>query len=230
MKRFVFFASSIVAITRLCSAGPYGTGSLASYIALGSTGYTIGANTLSTFQGLAGKAGATPISSADVTITPLGGTANPELNAAISMRVGAGVLLETLFTYQISGQPSVSDSIALANSTQSGNGALTNLQDFCGGGMSGPDGVTECAAFPRTLLTLNGVQNQDSASFAPVTLLSVTDDFTLDGGLTGSASGGNISDQFRAVPEPATVLLAAIGFALALGIKSRSRSASSFRR
>jgi PEP-CTERM motif-containing protein len=230
MTRFVFLASSILSITWLCPAGPCGMGSLASYVVLGTAGCSIGANTLSNFVVLSGTAGATPILSADVTITPIGNSDKPGINAVANVTATAGTLLETFFTYQISGQFYVSDSIALAGSTQSGDGAVTDVQNFCAGGTFGPDGVTGCNGSPGSLTALNGVQNRDSTSLGPAAFLSVTDDFTIDGGLTGLASGGNISDQFAAVPEPATVLLVAIGFALALGLKSRSTSASSFRR
>jgi hypothetical protein len=76
---------------------------------------------------------------------------------------------------------------------------VTDIQNYCAGGTFGPDGVTGCAAVTSALVTLDGIQQTDSASFAGVSLLSITDDFTLDGGLGGSASGGSFTDQFTAV-------------------------------
>ena len=231
MNRSIFLVSAIFSVAWMCSATPCATGSLAAYISLGSKGCTIGGNTLLDFLALSsGTAGATPILPADVTISPLVGTDSPGIHAAINMTASAGVLLETFFTYQVSGQSYVSDSIKLAGSTQSGDGAVTDVQNFCAGGRFGPDGVTGCTGFAGSLIALNGVQNQDSTSFRPATLLSVTDDFTLDGGLSGSASGGNISDRFTAVPEPATSLLGGIALALALALNVRPVAPSSFRR
>ncbi len=73
---------------------------------------------------------------------------------------------------------------------------------------------------PRdSLLTLDGVQNADSASFSAAGFLNVTDDFTIDGGLAGSASAGTLSNHFSTVPEPGNLLLVLVGFIFALGIR-----------
>jgi hypothetical protein len=52
----------------------------------------------------------------------------------------------------------------------------------------------------------DGVQNSDATALSSPTLLSVTDDFTVDGGAAGTASGGIFTDQFQAevasTPEP----------------------------
>jgi hypothetical protein len=61
-------------------------------------------------------------------------------------------------------------------------------------------------------------------------LLSVTDDFTADGGTAGTASGGNFTDQFLVqtapvlIPEPgATLPLGALLLAAAGALKRRAR-------
>jgi hypothetical protein len=215
VKQFLSLASLILAIASVSSAAPCGAGSLASYIALGSSGCTVGVNTLFDFRALSGIAGATPISSGSVTLTPLGGDFDPGLSATVNITANAGALLETLFTYKITGNPYVSDSISLTNSLALPDGAVTGIQNFCAGGTFGPSGVTGCTGTAGSLLTLAGVQNQDSTLLNSVALLSVTDDFTFDGGLAGSASGGTMTNRFTAVPEPAAFFVTGMGLAFA---------------
>ena len=219
MKQFLSFALLLFAVASACFAAPCGTGTLASYIALGSDGCTIGSNTLFDFRILNGIAGATPISSGAVTLTPSGGAFDPGLSATVNTMANTGALLESLFTYKIAGSFYIGDSINLTNSSASMDGAVTGIQNFCAGGTFGPSGVSGCTGVAGTLLTLTGMQNQDSTSFRPVTLLSVTDDFTLDGGATGSASGGMLANRFTAVPEPAAFFVTGMGLALAAALR-----------
>lgn len=210
-------------LSTLCSAASTcSSGTLATYIGLGSGGCTIGADTLYDFQTVSGISGATAISTADVSISPLGGSFNPGITASVTQVAGANTQLELLFTYQISGSSYVGDSITLAGSSESADGAVTDIQNFCAGGTFGPDGVTGCTGFAGSLLTLDGVQNQDSTALGPVSFIDVTDDLTLDGGLMGSASGGTITDRFSAVPEPFDYCLTGLGLALGLGAKLTS--------
>lgn len=219
MKKLLYFCSAIVGVSTLCSALPVCTdGPLASYIALGSSGCAIGDNTLSGFSTLSGISSATAISPGDVSVHPSGGNFDPRLSFVVDQTANANKRYELLFTYQISGMSYVGDSITLTGSSESGDGAVTDLQNLCAGGAFGPDGVTGCTGFAGSLLTLDGVQNQNSISLGPTPFLNVTDDFTLDGGLTGSASGGSVEDRFSAVPEPFTYLLTGLGLALGLGV------------
>ena len=219
MKGYLILISAVMATAGLSSAGPCGNGSLASYIALGAGGCTIGSNTLFGFQTVSGTAGATPIATSALAITPFGGATSFGFTAALTQTAGAKSLLETIFTYQISGNSYTGSSIALAGSSETGDGAVTDIQNYCAGGTFGSNGVTGCGAVTGALVTLDGIQQTDSASFAGVGLLSITDDFTLDGGLGGSASGGSFTDQFTArsvsaIPEPFGFSLMGLGLGL----------------
>lgn len=227
---FFLAAGMLVSISPCATAGTCTSGSLASYISLGSGGCTIGTNTLYDFQTVNGTAGATEISAQDVTISPAGGNYNPGFTASVSQLASANNELETIFTYRIAGSTYVGDSIMLSGSSQTGDGGVTDVQDFCGGGTFGADGLTGCTGLPGSLLTLDGTQNQDSTGLEPAGLLSVTDDFTLDGGLAGSATGGKFTDRFSAVPEPLTYWLTALGLALTIGIKMKSGRAAQFKK
>jgi hypothetical protein len=225
MKRFALTIAAVIATAGLSSAATCGNGSLASYIALGAGGCTIGSNTLFGFQTVSGTAGATPIATSALAIAPFGGATSFGFTAALTQTAGANSLLETIFTYQISGNSYTGSSIALAGSSETGDGAVTDIQNYCAGGTFGPDGVTGCAAVTSALVTLDGIQQTDSASFAGVSLLSITDDFTLDGGLGGSASGGSFTDQFTArsvsaVPEPFGFSLMGLGLGLVLVLRA----------
>jgi hypothetical protein len=224
MRQLLFLISTTIVLSSLCSGSTCTNGSLASYIALGSGGCTIGTNTLFDFHTLTGISGATPIAPGDVSISPSGGDFSPGFTASVSQTAAANTQLELIFTYEISGSSYAGDSITLSGSSETGDGAVTDIQNFCAGGTFGPDGVTGCTGLAGSLLTLDGVQNQNSTTLGPASFLDVTDDFTIDGGLAGSASGGTITDRFSAVPEPITFLLTALGLALVVGAKSARRN------
>lgn len=220
MGKFLRLVLLPLAFTGLSAASVCTSGSLATYIALGSPGCTLGDNTVADFHTLRGLSGAVSISPADVSVHPSGGDFNPALGFSVDQTAGANNQLELLFTYQISGGSYAGDSIALAGSSESGDGAVTDIQNFCAGGKFAPDGVTGCTGSAGSLLTLDGVQNRDSATFVHTFFdVFVTDDFTLDGGLSGTASGGSITDRFSIVPEPFTYLLTGLGLAVGIGVK-----------
>jgi hypothetical protein len=210
--------------------GPICTsGTLAGYEALGAGGCSIGAVTVASFGAVSGSAGATAIDPTVVAITPGGGTTNPELTFSVDLTATTPSLLEAIFTYAISGPAFTMDTITLSNSSETADGAVTDIQNYCIGGHFGPDGVTGCTgAVSGALLALDGIQNTDQTTILGVTQLSITDDFTLDGGTAGSATGGIFADQFTSTstttvtPEPGGFLLTASGLALAAIRKFRS--------
>ena len=206
------------------------TGTLASYIALGSSGCTVGTNTFSDFQILKGSAFASAIPAAEVGLTPLGASNDPGLIVGISAQAAAGTVLELIFTYRVTGNLYTGSSNMLTDSSEAGDGAVSNIQNYCLDGAFGPDGVSGCTGRNGNLLTLDSVQNTDSRTFGPGTPLSITDDFTIDGGLAGSASAGSITDRFSAIPEPFNLLLAFIGLLFVAIVRLWLVSSSSFRR
>lgn len=224
MKRLLTMVLAVLATAGLGSAAPCTNGTLASYIALGAGGCSIGGNTLFGFDVVSGTAGATAIATSALAIAPFGGDTSFGFTATATQTAGAGTLLESIFTYKISGNSYTGTSIALSGSSESGDGAVTDIQNYCAGGTFGPDGVAGCSAVTGALVTVEGAQQTDTALFAGVDLLSITDDFTLDGGLAGSATGGSFTDRFTAgavstIPEPFEFALTSLG--LAIGILLR---------
>jgi len=220
MKQFLFLASAMMSMAQLCSGSACVSGTLASYIGLGTGGCSIGTNTLSGFQTLSGTAFATPIDPGMIAITPLAGDAG--FTAAFSATANTGTLAEALFTYKISGNSYGGSSINLTGSFATNDGSVTDVQNFCAGGQFGADGLSNCNGMAGTLIVVSA--GNDQAGFPPAAFLNVTDDFTLDGGTAGSASGGSITDRFGIVPEPLTLLLTAMGLALALGLRLTKRT------
>ena len=193
--------------TSICTAG-----TLATYESLGAGGCTIGGDLFSSFANVSGTFGATELDPTLVAITPSGGASDPELIFSVSSSAAASELFETIFTYELSNSVFLQSAISLANSSETVDGAVTDIQNLCAGGTFGPDGVDGCTGNPLTLLTLDGIQNSDN-----------------------TASGGIFTDAFTAqssvvttTPEPANTwplgLLVAL---LLLGRQSQLRSKKS---
>src|SRR5947209_444389 len=79
------------------------SGTLASYVSLGSPGCALGSNVLSGFEILSGINGAIPISPSAINITPLMSGADAGLMFTFSSNASAGSILEALVAYRISG-------------------------------------------------------------------------------------------------------------------------------
>jgi hypothetical protein len=199
---------------------------LASYISLGTTGCTVGTNTLAGFDiSDETTAGATEIDPGKIFISTSGGTLHPTLAATVNGTASAGMLLEALFTYQISGNLYTAENISLSRSSEHGDGAVSDIQNYCSGGSFSGETFDICSGTAGSLLTLDGFQNTDSTSSLGQSLISIVDDLTIDGGLTGSASGGKIVDAFSAVPEPASLFVVGVVLVFVAGAGIR-RNAS----
>jgi hypothetical protein len=208
----VFLCPAAWSTTQPCAAG-----TLASYEALGSGGCTIGTDLVSSFANVAGTFGATELDPTAVSVSTTGDSSDPELIFSVNQTATAPQLLETIFTYVISDSVFLQSAISLANSSETVDGAVTDIQNLCAGGAFGADGVDGCTGNALSLLTLDGIQNSDNTSLGSVNSVAVTDDFTLDGGTAGTASGGKFTDTFTAqssvvttTPEPANTLPAAV--------------------
>jgi hypothetical protein len=208
-------------------ADPCVAGSLAAYEALGSTGCTIGTNLVSSFTTLPGTTGGTELDPANISVSTSGGTGSPQLVFTISQSPSS--LLEALFTYKISGNPYSQSEIDLSNASETGDGAVSDVQNLCVDGTFGPDGVTGCnGSSSLGQATIDGAINSSQTPFTALSFLSVTDDFTIDPGTAGSASAGIFTDTFTAgttgttVPEPkSTVFFGVMALALAVAAKRR---------
>lgn len=228
MKDFAICLAVMCSFAPVAAAGmapACATGTLSSYIALGSGGCFIGNDQVNNFQALSVLAGASAIAPGSVTITPGGSDTNPSLSFSLSSTVSSNLINDLRFTYQIGGNKLSSSTITLSNTSFTGDGVVTYGQNICAGGVFGADGVSGCTGVASSLAVANS--GSDQSIFGGVSFLRITDNFTLDGGLAGSASGGQFLDQFTAaaagssVPEPAMLPVLAVGVALLLYWKRR---------
>jgi hypothetical protein len=220
--RRLFYVTAGVLLSAFCAAAsPCTNGTLADYIALGSGGCTIGADTISNFQVASGITGATAISPSDISISGSSSGLNLSLTISVDQTAGANTQLEALFSYQISGGSFIGDSSTLSGASETGDGAVTDIENICAGGTFAPGMPTGCTDFAASLTTLDGVQNLNATDFPAHTFFDVFTDLTLDGGLSGSASGATVTDTYSGVPEPFTSSLTGLGLALGIGAKLR---------
>lgn len=228
MRYFWLPAAALLFAAGTLSAAPCVSGTLASYIGLGSAGCTVGATVFDSFNTLPAITGATAIAPGSVNVTPVSSASTAGLSFSTSAASSAGQLRESLFGYRASGSIFSGESIALSGASASGSGAVTLIQNYCLGG-SFSSGVSGCSGVSGTLLVLSS--GSDSTSFASPMLLSVVNDFTVDAGRTGSASGGTFTNLYTvanapAIPEPASSGLcgaALAAFALLLRRRRFSR-------
>ncbi len=218
IKQVLLLVLTTVAGSQLGVAATCTGGSLQQYINLGSTGCTIGGDTLYNFQTVPGSAN-NIIPNGSVNINPSGGTYTPGISIMVNQTVADLNSYETIFTYDISGPLYTSISATLSGAMETNiDGGVTGLVNFCEGGSFGSDGVTGCTKPNNGLVLVDGVQNSQSMSFPTVSFLNVTDDFEID----GAASGGTLTNSFTAVPEPIGTSLAGFGLVLLGALKVRS--------
>jgi hypothetical protein len=198
------------------SAGLCVPDSLAGYILLGGTGCTIGNALFSQFATFAPPGFATEIDADNIAVTPLDLASGPGLQFAVNATAGPGEVLQALFGYQASGMTFVGNRLSIAGTQVTPDGVVTVVENKCLGGVFDPDPTT-CTETPDALIVFDlGVDAELEAlvAFGGVALIGVVNDVVIDGGLGGSAELASATNQFSAVPEPATGLLLAAGAAL----------------
>ena len=223
MRRVVLLVSLLVAAVLASQAATCSSGSLASYIALGSGGCSIGNNTLFDFHPLAGSAGNTEISPSSVTITPLGGSLNPGL--MISLHVSSPPPFgsnELMFNYNVAGTSYVGEVMTLSGASEPPDGGVTDTVNYCEKGTFNSTGVLGCPGVTGGTSLVDGILNTDAFTFHSPYFLSLTDDLVITAGAAAPASGATLIDQLRSVPEPASYWITALGILVVLGAKMRS--------
>jgi hypothetical protein len=229
----LFSACAIVISMFTLSAAPCSTDTLADYIALGSTGCTIGDYTFYDFQLTADTAtgGASVVTAADITVSGLGpaGTSgassdSPFLPNDIGVDfdavwvAAAGQTVDDNITFDVSvgsGAANITDAGLVQDSSVVPSGTVTVSEKGCSG-IVYPCNNTWGVATNDTSFV------QDTI-FSSTGTLSVEKDIALNGG-TGSANLSNVADVFSTseVPEPRAMSLL-LGLGLVAGFAFRKK-------
>jgi hypothetical protein len=184
-----------------CVAG----GTLSSYEALGATGCTIGPQTVNdfSFNVVSVGGGATAVSDTGITVTPTFGVNFYGVQfASTDFSVTTGFVNYLIgFTWDsipINGMGDVLDP-----------GDVNILTDGCvGAAFSG----SSCSG-TAVSITVNPSQLTDVVTFSPTGILGITNHISLNAD-EGPASFNGIENDAYVTPEPASFLLAGLGFAM----------------
>jgi hypothetical protein len=229
MRPLVLATGLLLAGVSHAQAAPCVAGTLASYLALGGAGCTIGTATLADFRILV----ETDVLGGAVTVTPV------QLGDQVGLTFGSiGTATDMEYRELLVGYTVAASAITAAfvtltgDSDDDGFGVATGLTDLCFGGTFGTQDPSTCSTSNVdtlvTALILGDVMDQDMRIFlGPFGLLGVLSTLTADGGGVfgpGSSTVSSYTNRFRiaqAVPEPATWLLCALG-AIALARRRRA--------
>jgi len=197
VKQFGLLCLASLGVAQLVSAAPCVPGTLASYIALGAGGCTIGGNVLANFAQGSALNGALNIPLAGLNVFPAGGAFDPGIVVTGNITAGSGQVFSALINYTITGSTYTSDTITLSNTTASGNGAVTDIQNFClNGDFTAPSFASGCPIGEGSGSPLIVIGNGSATASVNATSLGITHNLEIDSGNTGSASGAVIVDQF----------------------------------
>ena len=197
MKQICLIFVAWLGAVQLVSAAPCVAGTLASYSALGAGGCTIGSNVLANFSQGSPLNGTVNIPPGSLKIVPAGGSASPGIIVSGNITAASGQVFSTLINYTITGSNYTSDTITLSNASSTGNGAVTDIQNFCrNGNFQPPTFAAQCPGGEGPGSPLVVLGNGNATATLTATSLGITHNLVIDSGITGTASGAVIIDQF----------------------------------
>jgi hypothetical protein len=218
----------------LCSAAglmaaPCTSGSLQSYINLGTGGCGLGTIQFTNFTIAPGITGATAINPATINVTPgSGGPFNFTLMFSVNQTANTGDLLQALLRFTATGSALTTASIALSPSSAiTGDGSITGILDVCPNAQFAGNSPSGCTTSPQSALAflVSGDSGLfDSRSFAPSRSFDVFVDLTADGASSGTATLVSATVGLSDVPEPSALWLSGLGVGIVGFTHLRRRS------
>src|SRR5579884_2596298 len=208
-------------------ASPCTSGSLSSYIALGSSGCTIGSVLFNDFASLPIPFGAGQISPGTVTVMPVATLYHPTLTFDIATSANAASgFLDLDIGFDASALPSNAriggSQVTLNSPAFTADGSVTAIHDACpAGNFSG--GVCSTTDYNAIVSDLSALTDlSEGTAFAATSPVAFMTDIGLDPGSTGTASLQSASVSVTAIPEPAqTGFLVGAAAALLLFFRGR---------
>jgi hypothetical protein len=201
------------------------SGTLASYIALGATGCSVGPTTLVfsdfSFGLVSASGGAVAVGAAGITVTPVISPQKFGLNYASSgFNVTAGQFIQYLLSYTIDDPPIIHgfELDMFDPPTPPGMASITSV-GCLGAAFSGSTCPTSTVT---QMVSDNGITASltDIKNFGPVSILGNRSTITLDAHLGGTADITGFT-EFAAIPEPATAWFAGAGLLLLFAVRRR---------
>ena len=183
--------------TAAALAAPATPGTLASYLALGPAGVTIGSTTFSNFTLDPLQTGATQIPTS-ILVNPINIFGMPTLEFIVNQTAAAGQLFELKLSYNVQDVSIFGAGVAYDMATVTGDAAVTGTLD-----------VTGPTPQPGTFIavaTAGFSTPSEQGNFPSVSALFARTDIVVDGGFGGQGSVRSVSNNFQVVPEPSTAL------------------------
>jgi hypothetical protein len=221
----------LMAMSGRALASPCVPGNLTNYLSVGSC--SIDSASFSGFSLVTPvPAGATPISTNSITVTPFSSSSGIGFLFGFDVGSDAGILRELLFGYQVSAAGLTGAGLSMTGATASVDGAVTAVQDACIGGTFSA-GLSGCSGVHNSNLVfaIDGDQLLTSALlFGSTGILGIVNDIAVDGGLQGNAAlSGNVTNSFTVttatptVPEPTTLVLFGTGLLMLARVRRGRR-------
>jgi hypothetical protein len=207
-KRILVLVVACVIVQAAAWGAPCVVGTVASYLALGAGGCTIGDKLFNDFSFTASQGGgAVAPGAAGITVTPVLGT---EIGLQFNSlwAAGSGAFVDTTIDFDVAviggGAMLIDDASTVQSSGGfTGTGAATVSEGLCG---PTPCSITTMNTF--TINTAGTTKLSDHIVFTSRGSVHAVKDIGVSGGVSGSGTLSQVVDTFsQVVPEPTSILL-----------------------